>query len=428
MGEGSAGADTAAEEGKAKAKGRGTRAKREVQPAEERPSTVMFRELPFEPFLVLPRKSERLLMAAGLMQPLPWHPLELRMAPGLRWNSLGVLPHQGPQADGAAEAKLGARDGPRRPPESLRDVMAIASWLHSEQKGAVTDLAAPLLCAAYQRAISPDDLYDLYKMDMGAPFLESDTVRQAALASLPQRPAITAAVLDKAMEKLKEVVGAEAVEAQEAAMPGLSRAQLDMFLKDWASARIGTGKGHDRAAGVLLQARRSAALMLDSEALIGRLHRYVVGGEDAGALCFKVPGSTDRSCKPVRVLDSLVEGVKAGVAMPYDRMLEDFWLAGKNKGLSLDALMEMTVTVASTAAEPGSGVFLSTVHNKLYSHNQTYPAVKEQERRWMQVHAVKDGAELTAAQIRLAFNVYRMERARHSFQQAQEEQQQQQPQ
>lgn len=46
----------------------------------------------------------------------------------------------------------------------------------------------------------------------------------------------------------------------------------------------------------------------------------------------------------------------------------------------------------------------------------------------MQVHAVKDGAELTAAQIRLAFNVYRMERARHSFQQAQEEQQQQQPQ
>lgn len=124
-------------------------------------------ELPFEPFLVLPRKSERLLMAAGLMQPLPWHPLELRMAPGLRWNSLGVLPHQGPQADGAAEAKLGARDGPRRPPESLRDVMAIASWLHSEQKGAVTDLAAPLLCAAYQRAISPDDLYDLYKMDMG---------------------------------------------------------------------------------------------------------------------------------------------------------------------------------------------------------------------------------------------------------------------
>lgn len=40
--------------------------------------------------------------------------------------------------------------------------------------------------------------------------------------------------------------------------------------------------------------------------------------------------------------------------------------------------MEMTVTVASTAAEPGSGVFLSTVHNKLYSHNQTYPAVKEQ--------------------------------------------------
>lgn len=49
--------------------------------------------------------------------------------------------------------------------------------------------------------------------------------------------------------QLKEVVGAEAVEAQEAAMPGLSRAQLDMFLKDWASARIGTGKGHDRAAG-----------------------------------------------------------------------------------------------------------------------------------------------------------------------------------
>lgn len=83
--------------------------------------------------------------------------------------------------------------------------------------------------------------------------------------------------------------------------------------------------------GVLLQARRSAALMLDSEALIGRLHRYVVGGEDAGALCFKVPGSTDRSCKPVRVLDSLVEGVKAGVAMPYDRMLEDFWLAGKSE-------------------------------------------------------------------------------------------------
>ncbi len=139
------------------------------------PSRPLPPELPFEPFLVLPRKSERLLMAAGLMQPLPWHPLELRMAPGLRWNTLGVLPHQlaqgqgqGPQADAPAEGKLGSRDGPRRPPESLRDVMAIASWLHSEQKGAVTDLAAPLLCAAYQRAISPDDLYDLYRMDMGA--------------------------------------------------------------------------------------------------------------------------------------------------------------------------------------------------------------------------------------------------------------------
>lgn len=40
----------------------------------------------------------------------------------------------------------------------------------------------------------------------GAPFLESDTVRQAALASLPQRPAITAAVLDKAMEKVGLVI------------------------------------------------------------------------------------------------------------------------------------------------------------------------------------------------------------------------------
>lgn len=40
----------------------------------------------------------------------------------------------------------------------------------------------------------------------GAPFLESDTVRQAALASLPQRPAITAAVLDKAMEKVGLIV------------------------------------------------------------------------------------------------------------------------------------------------------------------------------------------------------------------------------
>ncbi len=340
--------------------------------------------------------------------------------------------------------------------------------------------------------------------------------------------------------------------------------------------------------GVLLQARRSAALMLDSEALIGRLHRYVVGGEDADALRFKAPGTTDRSCKPVRVLDTLVEGVKAGVAMPYDRVLEDFWLAGKSecaaakgvrrgrgapgalgaarkvgswdggmgwghgdswlaakrergrvlgkgkgnnrsehkgsggwwsdgmrgstwgnegeewnaaavakieavnepcascrpqswpcavhthqqtpvgarrprppsaqapaypitrssvtptcthrpssaiattaidlplfalplhalsaipvcqqlyqayyayiphrtryttsiihrhpchpadKGLDLDALMEMTITVASTAAEPGSGVFLSTMHNKLYSHKETFPAVKEQVRR-----------------------------------------------
>ncbi len=41
----------------------------------------------------------------------------------------------------------------------------------------------------------------------------------------------------------------------------------------------------------------------------------------------------------------------------------------------------------------------------------------------MNVHAVKDGSELTSAQVRLAFNLYRLERARHNFQQAQEEQQ-----
>ncbi|GIL98342.1 hypothetical protein Vretimale_3730 [Volvox reticuliferus] len=136
-------------------------------------------------------------------------------------------------------------------------------------------MVTPLLIAQYQGYLgpSPDYLYDLFYLDYDPPFLSSDVVRTAAVAAargvsraaslLSAKGTPSEALARAAIECLVDGVGEAAVAAQETRAPRLTEAQLELFLMDWASARLTglKGEGGDSAhrCGEAVSLRRAGA-------------------------------------------------------------------------------------------------------------------------------------------------------------------------
>ncbi|GIL70615.1 hypothetical protein Vretifemale_1329 [Volvox reticuliferus] len=128
-------------------------------------------------------------------------------------------------------------------------------------------MVTPLLIAQYQGYLgpSPDYLYDLFYLDYDPPFLSSDVVRTAAVAAargvsraaslLSAKGTPSEALARAAIECLVDGVGEAAVAAQETRAPRLTEAQLELFLMDWASARLTGLKGEGGEAAEMQPAR-----------------------------------------------------------------------------------------------------------------------------------------------------------------------------
>ncbi|EFJ50899.1 hypothetical protein VOLCADRAFT_88296 [Volvox carteri f. nagariensis] len=357
---------------------------------------VTIQRLPYEDFLVLPRQAEHVLIALGLRSP-----QETSSPAGV--NEVGS-----PSAP--ATPLAAGRSG------SIGTILELASYLgRSDPK----ELATPLLIAQYQGYLgpSPDYLYDLFCLDYEPPYLSSGAVKDAAVAaarSISHASSLLSAkgtppetLARAAMDCLQAHVGMEVVAAQEVQAPRLAEAQLELFLLDWASARLAGLKGE---LGIPYLARRCAALQLTRPIVLERLYRYTVQGDSLQDLA-SAGGRTVRLSQP---MDALLEGLKAGVRIDPERLLNDFRLSSLGAPLRehLQEVWRAVVQEAARSLEPGSAMYYTALVEKLHVNLGIRAALKQQEAEWQQEQGERDGSTLTYAQLRLLFHLWRLERFR----------------
>ncbi|GLC45086.1 hypothetical protein PLESTB_001466900 [Pleodorina starrii] len=353
---------------------------------------VSIRDLPYEDCLVLPRKAEQVLVALGLRSPLK-------------------------DADTDDGADAAAAAGPAAP-SSIGSVLELASYLGRPDP---KELATPLLIAQYQGYLgpSPDYLYDLFYLDYDPPYLTSDAVRGAAVAAarsvsraaglLSAKGSPPEALARAAMDGLRADVAD--VSAQEARAPRLTEAQLELFLLDWASARL-AGPRHE--GGIPYLALRCAALQLTRPIVVERLHRYAVQGDslqDLAAGTGTGGGGGGRGVRLSQPMEALIEGLKAGVRLEPERLMQDFRLTSPGSPLyeHLGAIRRAVVREAVLSLDPGGAMYHSTLMTKLHAHPDIGPALKQQETQWKEEQGERDGSALTHAQVRLLFHLWRLE-------------------
>ncbi|GIL70614.1 hypothetical protein Vretimale_3730 [Volvox reticuliferus] len=357
---------------------------------------ISIQNLPYESCLVLPRKAEQILVALGLRAP---HDADS-----------AVEAHEDNKTAAGPLAPASGRGG------SIGSVLELASYLGRPDP---KEMVTPLLIAQYQGYLgpSPDYLYDLFYLDYDPPFLSSDVVRTAAVAAargvsraaslLSAKGTPSEALARAAIECLVDGVGEAAVAAQETRAPRLTEAQLELFLMDWASARLTGLKGEG---GIPYLARRCAALQVTRPIVVERLYRYAVRGQSLQELA-NTGGRTVRLSQP---MDALIEGLKAGVRMDSERLLHDFRLIspGAPLGEHLEEVRRMIVSEAHRSFEPGSAMYYSTLVEKLHVHPDIKVALRQQEAQWQKEQGERDGSALTQAQVRLLFHLWRLERFR----------------
>ncbi|KAG2453698.1 hypothetical protein HYH02_001910 [Chlamydomonas schloesseri] len=363
--------------------------------------------LPYEECLVLPRQAEALLVTLGLRPPPYSH------EPAASASS----PAAAPSSSAAAQRSV--------PGTPLRNVLELAEF---EGRPGLSRYAEPLLLAQYQGLLGegPDYLYDMFLLDAGPPHLDSDVVREAVVAAaratgVSSSGRVQKAVYERAWTNLEEKLTTQVLLEQERR---LTDAQVELFVLDWSSANtVGTGHANTRA----YLAQRCAALTLKSAATIERLHLYANKGlsllelKERAGVSIKTP------------MSALLDGLKAGVALPRQRLLDDFRLGeGTGLGSRLPELLRLVRSHAADSAEPGSSSYYNTLRGKLTTMPEVSTVVREQERRWQQENQ-GSGEDLTTNQLRLLFHLDRLDRFRAEYQarlaagqQLQQQQQQQQ--
>ncbi|KXZ47475.1 hypothetical protein GPECTOR_35g913 [Gonium pectorale] len=359
-------------------------------------------KLPYEDFLILPRKAEQVLIAMGKRAPL---------------SAAGDAVHPPGGAAAAAAASNGAPPHGGPVGRQLSDVGEIAEFLQWRQP---RDVACPLLMARYQGYLGASDdlLFDLFHMDFEGPFLASEAVSRAAVEAAKSARSLLSAtgmppdpLLRAAMERLTGSVGQAAVMAQEGAAPQLTEAQLTLFLLDWASACLaGPKRGDDDAVG--FAARRCAALQLSKPSVQERLLRYVVQGAGLEELAVTAGRSGTRAVRLTQPMDALLEGLKAGVKLDRGRLLADFRLGSPDDPLQphLPELFRRIELQAVASPEPGSKAFYDSLVGKLMLVPPLAAAIRKQERLWETEQGDRDGSALTVMQLRLLYHLWRRDR------------------
>ncbi|GFR43665.1 hypothetical protein Agub_g4772 [Astrephomene gubernaculifera] len=363
------------------------------------------RGLPYEDCLVLPRKAEQVLIALGVRSPL-------------------VTPAAGNAGPSSSSSGSSSSSSPPKPADAgtpLRNVHELAQYLGWRDVRAVVP---QLLVAQYQRYLgdSPDYLYDLLCLDFGEPFLSSDVVRSAVLAAtraakkgheVSAKGTPPEALLKAALEKLEQLAGSGALQAQEKAKLGLTAAQVELFLLDWASAKLAGLQPGEDSQGIQYLARRCAALQLTRPVVVERLHRFLRGAS-LQELAASTGRGSSRVVKLTQPMEALVEGLKAGVRLDRERLLQDFRLG---PGAPMHGLVpQLQATLAreeARASEPGSSMFYSSIVDKIRVAKPFSEAIPVQEKVWAKEQG--DDASnytLTTAQLRLLFHMGRLDRFR----------------
>ncbi|KAG2445617.1 hypothetical protein HXX76_000227 [Chlamydomonas incerta] len=372
-------------------KKRASRRKATGNPEDGEEESISIRSLPYEECLVLPRQAEALLVVLGLRP----HPYTHEPAP---------------PSPAGSPAPAASPPSPRRstPGTPLRNVLELSEF---EGKPQLTRYAEPLLLAQYQGLLgdSPDYLYDMFLLDAGPPHLDSDVVREAvvnAARTVGQTASsrTAKAVYTLVWKNLEAAVGEEVLLEQERR---LTDAQIELFLLDWSSALI---TGRDQANTRTYLARRCAALTLKSPATIERLHLYA----NQGCSLMDLKERANVSIKTP--MSALIEGLKSGVALPRQRLLDDFRLGeGTGLGSRLQELLRLVRSHAADSAEPGSSSYYNTLRGKLTTMPEVAAVVREQERRW-QAEMSGTGEDLTTNQLRLLFHLERLDRFKAEYQ------------
>ncbi|KAG2483326.1 hypothetical protein HYH03_017774 [Edaphochlamys debaryana] len=418
-----AAAAEAAEAAPAPAKKRASRSKKApataaaaeapVTEEEPRPRTYSVRDLPFEPTLVLPRKAEQLLVALGLRRPLfdPETATREAAGAGLHLNPPSRSTPAGQGGAGVMPVMPGQAGGGAAVATQLRNVFELRDFLGWRD---VRDLASPLLAAQYQGYLgdSPDYLYDLYCLDFDPPFLASDAVRAAvqAAAAAPSRAAgplsATGSPPDSLLRAAVLQLDAAAVEAQEGYSQGLTAAQVELFLLDWASARLA---GVQDTQGPQYLARRCAALELCRPVVLERLHAYL-GGASLREMASLGGAKAGKPVRTLQALEGLVEGLKAGVALDRERLLADFTLSPSDPmGPLLPLLRALVAWEAAFSADPGGSRYYTLLGERLKARGEIRAAMTLQESRWKEA-GEKDPGSLLVMQLRLVFHLARLDR------------------